>query len=340
MTTNTSLVFQNITFDIVDHNDDVWLRANQIGAALGYGKGGAQSEPTFEVTRKVRQLYERHADEFTDSMTALIKLPTAGGDQEVRIFSMRGAHLLAMFARTAIAKEFRRWVLDVLESIRKTGRYEIPGTKKSLPGKLTASSQDLIKKAVRERVESLPKEKWGGASVTIWSAIGTKFGTRGVKDGYKNIPEEALSEIMSLVARTPLSGEFIGKQDEEKETPLINIKAMMMEGMSDPTLPVPESLQRAINAKSFAVAHEFLETFQKHLAKRIAYTCEMGNPRYLHEQEALRVVESANIDTALTNRYYEVLAHIHSMSNSVKTMSEKYSNDIGAALSKRHLQAA
>lgn len=34
---------------------------------------------------------------------------------EHRIFSLRGAHLIAMFSRTALAKEFRRWVLDVLD---------------------------------------------------------------------------------------------------------------------------------------------------------------------------------------------------------------------------------
>ena len=29
-------------------------------------------------------------------------------------FSLRGVHMVAMFARTPVAKEFRRWVLDIL----------------------------------------------------------------------------------------------------------------------------------------------------------------------------------------------------------------------------------
>ncbi|GJC32652.1 hypothetical protein KAM398_26550 [Acinetobacter sp. KAM398] len=33
----------------------------------------------------------------------------------VRIFSLRGCHLIAMFARTDVAKAFRKWVLDVLD---------------------------------------------------------------------------------------------------------------------------------------------------------------------------------------------------------------------------------
>jgi hypothetical protein len=63
----------------------------------------------------MKRLFDRHADEFTASMTAVVKLPTAGGDQETRIFSLRGCHLLAMLSRTKIAKTFRAWVLDILD---------------------------------------------------------------------------------------------------------------------------------------------------------------------------------------------------------------------------------
>ncbi|MDG6411062.1 Bro-N domain-containing protein, partial [Glaesserella parasuis] len=61
------------------------------------------------------KIYDRNADEFTAEMTALIELQTAGGKQQVRVFSLRGAHLIAMFARTKVAKEFRKWVLDILD---------------------------------------------------------------------------------------------------------------------------------------------------------------------------------------------------------------------------------
>lgn len=60
------------------------------------------------------KIYDRNADEFTPEMTALIEMQTNGGKQQVRIFSLRGAHLIAMFTRTKVAKEFRKWVLDIL----------------------------------------------------------------------------------------------------------------------------------------------------------------------------------------------------------------------------------
>jgi prophage antirepressor-like protein len=102
---SVALSFQNTTFDIVDLNGQKWLRGSQIEVALGYAKADA-----------IAQLYNRNADEFTPSMTAVVKLDTAGGKQDTRIFSLRGAHLLGMLANTEPAKEFRRWILDVLEN--------------------------------------------------------------------------------------------------------------------------------------------------------------------------------------------------------------------------------
>jgi hypothetical protein len=102
-----SLDFQGTNLDVVDHLSRPWLRLHQIGGALGY------SSPE----KTMSKLYTAHSDEFTDQMTAVVKLDTAGGRQDVRIFSLRGCHLLAMFARTERAKAFRAWVLDVLESL-------------------------------------------------------------------------------------------------------------------------------------------------------------------------------------------------------------------------------
>ncbi|MBZ2172196.1 Bro-N domain-containing protein [Nitratidesulfovibrio sp. SRB-5] len=104
---STSLVFQSHRFDVIDLNGQPWLRSNQIGLAMDY------KNPDLSVAK----LYRQHADEFTDSMTAMVTLPTPGGPQETRIFSLRGCHLLAMFARTPVAKAFRAWVLDVLETL-------------------------------------------------------------------------------------------------------------------------------------------------------------------------------------------------------------------------------
>ena len=53
-------------------------------------------------------------------MTCIVETPTLGQGNlstDVRLFSLRGAHLLGMFARTAKGQEFRRWVLDQLDAM-------------------------------------------------------------------------------------------------------------------------------------------------------------------------------------------------------------------------------
>ena len=44
-------------------------------------------------------------------MTFTTDLVVQGQNRQVRVFSLRGCHLLAMFSKTPVAKEFRRWVL-------------------------------------------------------------------------------------------------------------------------------------------------------------------------------------------------------------------------------------
>lgn len=100
-----TLQFQDTQFTITDINGKPWLRGYQIGNALQYSNGAVA----------ISKLYDRNADEFTESMTQVVELQTAGGLQKVRVFSLRGCHLLGMLAKTAKAKEFRRWVLDILE---------------------------------------------------------------------------------------------------------------------------------------------------------------------------------------------------------------------------------
>lgn len=100
----SDLNFHGIMLTPVAELPEIWLTSSQIGYALEYADDKA-----------VQRIYSRHADEFTDQMTRVVKLTTPSGKQDSRVFSLRGAHLLAMFSRTHVAKEFRRWVLDILD---------------------------------------------------------------------------------------------------------------------------------------------------------------------------------------------------------------------------------
>lgn len=87
----------------------IWLTSADIARALGY-----------KSTKSISNLFTQYEDEFSQGMTMVIESVTNGINgstrrMKVRVFSLRGAHLIAMFARTPVAKEFRRWVLDILD---------------------------------------------------------------------------------------------------------------------------------------------------------------------------------------------------------------------------------
>lgn len=101
----TQLVFNNTPISIVNLNNKIWFTSSELAKILQYKK-----------TDSITQIYNRNSDEFTSKMTETLKMRVSGNYQKtVRIFSLRGAHLIAMFANTEIAREFRKWVLDILD---------------------------------------------------------------------------------------------------------------------------------------------------------------------------------------------------------------------------------
>lgn len=106
------LMFQNQPIRLVEADGKKWASAADIARALGYARPDA-------VTR----IYDKHKVEFSSPMTRLVMIETADPQSDglllnkttARVFSLRGAHLIGMFARTKKAQEFRRWVLDVID---------------------------------------------------------------------------------------------------------------------------------------------------------------------------------------------------------------------------------
>ena len=104
-----ALTFNNSPISTINHNSQIWLTSVELAKALDYAHENA-----------VTKIYNRYKDEFTDSMSTILPSTQIGshGDSSgvQRIFSLRGCHLLAMLSRTKIAKEFRKWVLDILDN--------------------------------------------------------------------------------------------------------------------------------------------------------------------------------------------------------------------------------
>ena len=102
---SNQLTFQNTQLSITNRNGQIWLSSKELAKALSYAD-----------TKAVTRIYNQYSDEFTSSMSTVVDSTTVrNAPYKERFFSLRGAHLIAMFSRTEIAKDFRKWVLDILD---------------------------------------------------------------------------------------------------------------------------------------------------------------------------------------------------------------------------------
>lgn len=129
------LVFQNRVIDTIEYNGSLWFTSTDLAKALTYAEKDS-----------VTKIYQRNKDEFTTEMTQIIETVNSTASDKskgygnlitkTRVFSLRGAHLIAMFASTPVAKEFRRWLLDLIEEEAKRQQQALPvptGTPIQLP---------------------------------------------------------------------------------------------------------------------------------------------------------------------------------------------------------------
>ncbi len=137
--TMKALSFNGVTLTPIHHNSQIYLTSAELAKALSYSS-----------TDKVTNLYHRNSDEFSDGMTTTLKMGVNGingstRQLENRIFSLRGCHLIAMFARTPVAKDFRKWVLDILD--REVGEPVMTAPITTSP-RLSSADYTAIKQAV------------------------------------------------------------------------------------------------------------------------------------------------------------------------------------------------
>ena len=92
-------------------NNQIMFVGKDVATALGYSKS--------------RNALATHVDA-EDKKDALIQGPL-GGTQKMTIINESGLYSLILSSKLPQAKAFKRWVTsEVLPSIRKTGRYELP----------------------------------------------------------------------------------------------------------------------------------------------------------------------------------------------------------------------
>jgi len=154
-----TLTFNDITLTPISHQNSLWIRAVELAKALG-----------FKREDQAAKIYRAHADEFTPDMAQLVEI-TDNADSafpvKSLIFSLRGCHLVAMFARTPVAKAFRRWVLDVLDRLESRPAED----RQLLPPALRAE----LKAIVDAKLSTAPADVQGKARAEIWTRFNRHF---------------------------------------------------------------------------------------------------------------------------------------------------------------------
>lgn len=210
------LCFNDFTFSPVTRDSQPWFKSSELARALGYANDNY-------VTR----LYRRNEDEFSSDMTQLIENSAEiqfGSEGRSRIFSLRGCHLLAMFARTPVAKAFRRWVLDVIEQYGDRVPVAEPVT---LNDKLiSAAERAELKLIVDAKLSTYPAAVQGKARAEIWAKHNRHF---------------RIAEYSQLPARLmPEAREFL----LSVRVRAINAIPTAESAIPYPSLPVASSLYR------------------------------------------------------------------------------------------------
>lgn len=159
-----TLAFNEVTFSPVQQANQLWIRSIELAKALGYSD-----------ERSVNKIYARNIGEFAENMTQVVEIIDGANltPTPSRVFSLRGCHLVAMFSRTAVAKEFRKWVLDVLDNLT-------PQVSPTTPTALTPSTT-LSRKPLTAIIKVWAKQT-GQKFSHCYSQVNAYFNLEGVAE--------------------------------------------------------------------------------------------------------------------------------------------------------------
>ncbi|HDL8226821.1 TPA: phage antirepressor N-terminal domain-containing protein [Yersinia enterocolitica] len=194
--------FHGTNLYVVNHNGEPYTPMKPIVEGMGMA-----------WQTQHRKLTER----FSKGITEMV-IPSAGGSQSMTCLALRKLNgWLQTINPKKVKPEIRDKVVqyqeecdDVLYEYWTKGAVVNPRktTKKALLGKITLEQQEAVKQLVMNRGKALPKENQAKAIITMWSALKTHFGC-----SYKEISEDQFTDALSLAARVPIEGEFLGKQE-------------------------------------------------------------------------------------------------------------------------------
>lgn len=236
-------------------------------------------------------------------------------NQKINIINESGLYSLILGSRKTEAKPFKKWVTsEVLPTIRKTGKYEMPTpslplkkTKIAVEGGLSLETQDELKNMINDLASTLPKDKQASAVIGMWSALGTHFEAKALKGNsklaaYKFIPEAARLECVSLLARLPFND--VVTLSNTDMTALIDSKVQeRIQGLPAPDLSLDtindlidvkiKAIQGELMPKANAMNDDQLIVSKSVLKKALRKVCGSTFTIHRHDEITVKVSETA-----------------------------------------------
>lgn len=105
--------------------------------------------------------------------------------------------------------------------------------------------------------------------------------------------------------------------------PDFDLRALLLAGPGTPTVALPPDVQAALNRQDWTLAGSSYDLLRDYLARRVAYTSEVGQPRRIDEEQAKATIAETTIDMALAPRHYSVLHDVLSLMESVNTVAQR-----------------
>ncbi|ECO0851926.1 hypothetical protein AA073_21785 [Salmonella enterica subsp. enterica serovar Newport] len=207
----TQLAFNSHSLDAIEHDGNIWFTASTLATALEYSRSD-----------KVTQIYSRNEDEFTSGMTAIIETlnlrfsvkSTSYGNLKTRtrIFSLRGAHLIAMFANTPVAKQFRRWVLDLIDQESEIHIHPV-ATPRRTAEPLTRSDMKNLNHLVVLMTRQFART--GSWRLGVWHALRRATGVPSPEEFTVDDLPALTQECRRIIQITSEAGEMISRIERE-----------------------------------------------------------------------------------------------------------------------------
>jgi len=148
---------------------------------------------------------------------------------------------------------------------------------------------------------------------------------RSNKPEAKEFQNWVFSEVLPAIRKT-------GSYELKTETPPIDVRDLLLNNLSNPTVAFTDRIKKAIEQKAFSLAYEAYELCKEHLEKKVAFNCESGNPRTLNEKKALAIVKDGDLGSALAHTFYTKLKYIERNSYMVMTLTTEYHAKVSDAL--------